>query len=308
MLWKDIKLATLKKIDPSITNLAVTRQSKDYLNAMVETTNRGLQDLSTAGKYIIKKFTVTHPKMKNILPSPLLMMNIYQHLTDEVRYGASGATSYYFEVNGTATVDIEVDGVVVDTINNLADGLYTAYKGFIPNPLKKPCTIVFRGDYPYQYRNIALYDVNFETEREIWEYVSEKRYDLKELKDFYRLVTTDLVFQAGFNERRYEKTADYYWEGDSVLVLNGLQAGEWTVHYYAYPKEVTADTPDNEYIELDPEVSKLLVVYNASEMMEDEDISKAQYWREQYEVGKAQLNPSQALGQRSTFIDYQGWE
>ena len=280
MLWKDIKLATLKKIDPAITNLTSDRSTKDYLNAMVETTNRGLQDLSTAGKYITKNITITQMKVHNLLPQPLDMMNIYQHLKDDVSYGASGATAYYFEADGTATIDIVVDNTVVDTINNTIKGQFTVHKGLIPNPDGKTVKIVFKGLYPYQYRNVAMYDVNFESEDDIWSYVSERRYDMRELTDdFYRLVTTDLVLQAGFNERRYEKTSEYYWEGDSVLVLNGQQHGDWTVHYYAYPKEVTSSTPDNEHLELDPEVSTLLVVYNASELMEDEDIGKAQYWR-----------------------------
>ncbi|MDD4564837.1 MAG: hypothetical protein PHE79_05100 [Eubacteriales bacterium] len=307
MLWKDIKLATLKKIDPSITSLAPTRNTKDYLNAMVETTNRGLQDLSTAGKYITKKIIITQGKIKNILPMPLYMMNIYQHIKDDTAYSADGALAYYFEVDGTATVEIKVGGVVVETLSPIGRG-FKAFKGIISNPEGKTAEIVFRGSYPYQYRNIALYDAVFEQEEDIWEYLSEKRYDLRELtEDFYRLVTTDLVLQSGFNERRYEKTSEYYWEGDSVLVLNGQQHGEWIVHYYAYPKEVTTETQDNDDIELDPEVAKLLAVYNAAELMEDEDIGKAQYFREQYEAGKAQLNPSQNLGQRATFVDANGW-
>lgn len=308
MLWKDIKLGTLKKIDPSITDLTPTRNTKDYLNAMVETTNRGLQDLSTAGKYITKDITITQSKVHNLLPDPLLMMNIYQHLKYDVTYETSGATAYYFEVDGTATISIVVDGAATETINNTAKGRFTVYKGLIADSAGKTVKIVFGGLYPYQYRNVALYDVNFETAEDIWPYVSERRYDLRELTtDFYRLVTTDLVLQAGFSERRYEKTSAYYWEGDSVLVLNGLQPGEWTVHYYAYPAEVTEATKDENDIELDPEVAKLLTIYNAAELMEDEDISKAQYFREQYEAGKAQLNPSQNIGQRSTFIDSNGW-
>lgn len=307
MLWKDIKLATLKKIDPSITTLAPTRNTKDYLNAMVETTNRGLQDLSTAGKYITKKIIITQGKIKNLLPMPLYMMNIYQHIKDDVTYSADGALAYYFEVDGTATVDIKVGGVVVDVISPVGRG-FKVFKGFVSNPEQKTVEIVFRGSHPYQYRNIALYDAVFESEEDIWDFVSEKRYDLREMTDdFYRLVTTDLVLQSGFNERRYEKTSEYYWEGDSVLVLNGQQHGEWTVHYYAYPKEVTTATEDTDDIELDPEVAKLLVVFNAAELMEDEDIGKAQYFREQYEAGKAQLNPSQNLGQRAVFVDSNGW-
>lgn len=308
MLWGDIKLATLKKIDPSIQDLAPTRNTKDYINAMVETANRGLQDLSTAGKFITKKIIITQNPIKNILPMPLYLQDIFQHDARDTSYEANGATSYYFEVDGTATIEIEVDGVVVKTIENTAKGLFTPHKGFIPNPLKKTVKIVFKGSYPYMYSNIALYDVTFESEEEIWPFVSEKRYDMKELtNDFYKLVTTDLVFQSGFSKTRYKKTEDYYWEGDSVLVLNGHERGSWIVHYYSYPKGITKSTPDNDEIGLDPEVASLLPIYMAAELFEDENISTATLWRNQYEEMKSQLSPTQEYGRTSVFVDTQGW-
>ena len=60
--WGEIKLNALKKMDPSINSLIASRNTKDYLNAIVPAANRGLQDLSTAGKFIVKEV-----KDKNIL-------------------------------------------------------------------------------------------------------------------------------------------------------------------------------------------------------------------------------------------------
>lgn len=306
MNWGECKLYALQKIDPTVNSLVPNRNTSAYLNAIVAVANRGLQDLSTAGKYIVKSFNITQSEPKNILPMPLYLMDIYDHYSDDIPYQADGATSYYFEVDGTATVQIYVDGVLTDTIQNATKG-FTAYKGFISNPNKKTVKIVFSGLYHYQYTNIALYDTNFETVADIWDFVSEKRYNLKTLKnDFYKLVTTDLVLQSGFNQTRYAKSSEYYWEGDSTLVLNGCQKGNWKVHYYAYPQEITTTTLDNEELSLDSEVAALLPLYIASQLMQDDDISIADYFATEYEKGKQQLKPTQSIG-KSQFVDENGW-
>lgn len=308
MLYGAFKLAVLKKIDPKVNSLTPERKTVGYLNSIVEATNRGLEDLATAGKYIIKSHTITQQKPENILNCPLYLMDIYQHKNDDVPYEATGATAYYFEVNGTATIEIKLNGVVIDTIPNTIKGKYTAYKKKVSNPSGYALAVNFTGDYPYQYRNIALYDANFETDNDVWEYVPRKRYDMRALTDdFYRLATTDIAFTSGFNETEYTKTIDYEWEGDSVLVLNGQQPGEWTVHYYAYPHEVTVDTLDTYDLALDPEVSQLLVVRTASDLYETKRPDIAQYWMELYDQGKAALNPSQEIGRRSTFKNVNGW-
>lgn len=306
MNWGECKLYALQKIDPTVNSLTPNRNTSAYLNAIVAVANRGLQDLSTAGKYIIKSFDITQSEPKNILPMPLYLMDIYDHNNEDITYEADGATSYYFEVDGTATVQIYVDGVLADTIQNTTKG-FTTHKGFIPNPNKKHIKLVFSGLYHYQYRNIALYNTNFEKAEDIWDFVSEKRYNLKAiLNDFYKLVTTDIVLQSGFNQTRYAKTSEYYWEGDSTLVLNGCQKGSWKVHYYAYPQEITANTTDGTELSLDPEVAALLPLYIASQLMQDDDISIADYFTGEYEKGKQQLKPTQAIG-KSQFVDVNGW-
>lgn len=308
MLYGAFKLAVLKKIDPKVNSLTPERKTAGYLNAIVEATNRGLEDLATAGKYITKSYTITQQKPCNIIPMPLYLMNIYQHGKEDEPYEAQGATAYYFEVNGTATIEIKVGGTVIETIENTVKERYTAYKKKIANPDGETVVINFTGDYPYQYRNIALYDANFESDNDVWEYVSRKRYDMRTLTDdFYRLVTHDIVFTSGFNETEYSKTTNYEWEGDSVLVLDGQQPGEWTVHYYAYPSEVTVDTPDSYDLALDPEVAQLLIVRTASDLYETKRPDIAQYWMELYDSGKAGLNPSQEIGKQSTFQNVNGW-
>lgn len=306
--WLDIKIATLQKIFAIPGDTLIENTSTGpYLKSMPQVANEALQLLSTAGKFITKSVNITQNPITNILPNALLMMNIYQHGKTDVTYSAYGATSYYFEVDSTATVLIKVDGTTVATIENTVKGDFTAYKGFITNPDSKLVEIVFSGLYSYNYQNIALYDQPFETVGDIWPYVPEKRYDMKTLAtDFYKLVNSDLVYQGGFNELRYEKTSDYHWEGDSVLVLNALKRGAWKVHYHAYPQQITKDTPDSTVMSLDPEVVALLPLYMASQLYKEDEISIAVGWRNEFEVARGLLLPNAAMGS-ITFVSESGW-
>lgn len=303
--WGQIKLLTLQKIDPANKTLNPTRNTKDYLNAMVGVANRGLQDLSTAGKYITKTYSIVQSDVTNLL-SIGEMFEVVQHNETDISYETNGAKAYYFEVAGTATVQIAVNGAVVQTIEN-QDRMFHAYKGFIQNPDGEAVKITFTGQYLYQFRNVALYSAVFEREEDIWDFVPEKRYDFRKLiPDFFRLLDDNVILQSGSSKMPYIQTDDYYWEGDSVLVLKGLQRGEWIIHYYSYPQEITDDTPNDTVIELDEEVANLLPIYMASELYEDDDTSTAFYYRQQYDTAKQRLQPSTGFG-KSEFIDVQGW-
>lgn len=296
MNWQEIQISTLQKIFAITGDTLVSNTSTSpYIKSMPQVANEALQLLSTAGKYIIKSIEITQNPITNILANALYMMNIYQHTKEDVPYSAVGAKAYYFEVDSTATVEISVDGVIVKTINNTIKGKFTAYKGIIPNDSEKTVTITFKGLYPYNYRNIALYDVNFESDSDVWDYVSEQRYDLKELAtDFYRL--KDIIYQAGFNEVRYEKTSNYHMEDDSTLVLGGFNRGSWKVSYFAYPQKITKDTPPAEELALDPEVIVLLPLYMASQLFKDDDVGLAVGWRNEFEVARESLRPNSDSG------------
>lgn len=301
MNWGEIKLAALKKIDPAITTLMSTRNTKDYLNSIVPAANRGLFDLSTAGKFIIKECCINVPENRNLLSET---KKTVQHINDDIAYEAMGARAYYFETTGGAKVYIYVDETLVSTKEIAAKSDFEVVKGIIPNEEKKAVKIVFSGAYPYQFRNVALYDITFADDSSVWDYTPVLRIDLKEYADsFYRLVTTDVVREK---DGSYIKYKDYEWEGDSTLILNGLSEGNYKVHYYAYPKEITDETSDDYELALDPEVAALLPVYIASELYEDDDSSMAYYFREQYMEAKQRLVPTQIQG-KAKFVDRWGW-
>lgn len=307
--WGDIKIFTLQKIFAINGDTLVSDTSTSpYIKSMPQVVNEALQILSTAGKFITKSHEITQDSLEsvNILPSALYMMNVYQHKnTDIPPYSATGAKSYYFEVDNPATVEVAVGGVVVATIAHTTKGKFTAYKGNISNPSGSLVTIAFKGSYPYQYRNIALYDTTFEADADVWDYVSEKRYELRTLAtDFYKL--KEIIYQGGFNDSRYEKTSNFHLEGDSTLVLNGFNKGSWKVTYYAYPQTITKTTPDDTVLALDPEVVALLPLYMASQLFKDDDIGLATQWRNEFEVARGELRPTENRG-TVEFISESGW-
>ena len=297
MNWGEIQLTTLKKIDPSYNSLTPNRNTKDYLNAIVEAGNRGLRDLSTAGKYIVKSYEILQNPIENLLGDKT---SIYQHLNDDIEYSAV-AYAYSFDVDNPCEVEIYVDNVL-DTIITHSNEAYTNYKGTISNPTDSDVRLVFSGDYPYQYTNVALYGVKFESDSKVWRYSQSRKYNFNELvTDFYKLNHVDIV-----HENPYLKIDDYFWEGDSTLVLDGTQSGKWIVHYFAYPQTIAADTPIDTDMGLDPEVEALLPLYMASELYFEESPSKATQFRNQYEAGKEQLVAMETHG-KAQFVDDSGW-
>lgn len=300
--WGEIKLAALKKMDPSIINLTVQRSTKDYLNAIVPAANRGLQDLATVGRFIIREYDIMTSDVKNLLGED---HEIHQHINEDIEFTCDSGKAFYFELSGPAAVNIYVDDSLSRTVENTAPAGFIPFKGKLVNDGNKQVKIVFSGAFPYQFRNIALYDVNFQDDSTVWDFSKRSRYRLKELvPDFFKLVSEDVVLES--EDKSYTKFKDFEWEGDDTLILDATKQGVYKVHYCAYPREITADTPDDEELALDPDIATLLPVYIAAELYEDDDLSQAYYFRQQYDAAKNSLVPSQAK-QKAEFEDVWGW-
>lgn len=300
--WGDIKLAALKKMDPSITNLTVQRSTKDYLNAIIPAANRGLQDLATAGRFIIKEFDIMTSDVKNLLGED---HEIQQHINKDIEFTCDCGKAFYFEVSGPALVNIYVDNSLSKTVESTSQAGFIPFKGKLINDENKPVKIVFSGYFPYQFRSIAVYDVNFQDDLSVWDFCKRRRYKLKDLiPDFFKLVSEDVVLES--ESKNYTKFKDFEWEGDDTLILDATKQGVYKIHYCAYPDEITTDTPDSEELVLDPDVANLLPVFIAAELYEDDDSSQAYYFRQQYEAAKGSLIPSGAKS-KAEFDDVWGW-
>ena len=106
MKWSEIKLAALKKIDPAVASLMPTRNTKDYLNSIIPAANRGLFDLSTAGKFIIKEHCINVPENRNLLAA----VKTVQHINDDIAHTKVYPLSRTFLSNRqTVTVTFPAD-------------------------------------------------------------------------------------------------------------------------------------------------------------------------------------------------------
>lgn len=74
---------------------------------------------------------------------------------------------------------------------------------------------------------------------------------------------------------------NYRLEGNNCLVLKSWDEGDITIYYEAYLDRITHDTPNDEVILLDDDLSTLIPLYIAGELYKDDDISMAtQYLNE----------------------------
>lgn len=94
----------------------------------------------------------------------------------------------------------------------------------------------------------------------------------------------------------YDVAEDWSVEGDDVLVLPGSVTGVYTVWYRAYPQTITADTPDDEAIDMPEDAAVLIPLYIAAELYKEDELAMATVLRNEYEDG---LQKVQAAWQSS---------
>lgn len=302
--WFDIKLATLQKMFAADGSTIIKDEStKDYIAGMPYVANEGLQLLSTAGKFIIKPLQITHNPVRNLIDST---SNLIQIESGDYKIEADGARSYYFQVSGKGTCEVYVNGVVVETITIDNKQGFIEYRGLVNNPTKQKVTLVFNSNYPMALKNIALYSATWETADEVQSYGEKSKYRLKELvPDFYMLDTTDIYYEG--NDTPYTQTQEYWQEGNTVLVLNREQIGNFTVYYKAYPEQITADTADTYEMPIDEEVAPLLPLYMASQLYKDDDNGIATAYRNEFEVAFERLKNKANAPSAGEFISKSGW-
>ena len=87
----------------------------------------------------------------------------------------------------------------------------------------------------------------------------------------------------------YDVAEDWSIEGDDVLVIPGNVEGEYTVWYRAYPQAITAQTPDDEAIDMTPDAAALIPLYIAAELYKEDELAMATVLRNEYEDGLQKL-------------------
>ena len=302
--WFDIKLSALQKMFAADGDKIIKDEStKDYIAGMPYTANEGLQLLSTAGKFIIKPLQITHNPVRNLIPRNSKLIQLE---SGEYKVEADNVKSYYFQVSGKGTCDVILNNLVIETIIIDNKQGFKDFRGLISNPNKDKVTLLFKTDYPMALKNIALYSATWETVDEVQAYGEKVKYKLRDLApDFYMIETTDIYFEG--NSNPYTQTQNYWQEGNTVLVLDRDEIGNYTIYYKAYPEQITADTDDTYELPIDEEVAVLLPLYMASQLYKDDDNGIATSYRNEFEVAFERLKNKANTPSAGEFISKTGW-
>lgn len=292
--WGEIQILSLQKMFLNNVVLDVAdlptyktnRKYSLYLDAMPMAANEGLLRLMSVGVPRVRKYSLS-----NNIPDEIYDYQDFEthHVTTtDLEIEGAASKAYYFEISNDAVIKIYTvaDGVdtLVQTITHSANiaNTYEIYKGLITNATPDAVKIVFEAsDYMYDVRNIALYNINFKYEDDIFDNTKLRKFPLKTLiPDFYDILSL---------EYEKEETQGYYnvnWtlEGDETLVIDGDMKGNFIITYKAYPEKITKSTSDSYKFTQPAEMVALLPLYIASELYKDDDISQATIFRNEFET------------------------
>ena len=305
MTWKEIKVATLQKMESAEGNSIPSDDSvTDYVAAMPQAANEALLLLSTANKFIIKSMSIAHNPIDNLLGD---CSDIRRSNGGAIEISAKGAHSFYAEMFGLGTVTVTVgDSIMVYGCESKKS--YKPFKDIIENPNNENVTIKFESQYPFAVKNTALYEASFETADDIVPYTEVIKYQMREIvDDFYMLESEQIYFEGDDTTGRYIKADQYFQEGNSVLVLPRDMPGNYTVYYKAYPEEITSATPDDYVLPLDKEVVALLPLYMASQIYKGDEIGIATTYRNEFEVARDALQNKPNMQAAEEFRNESGW-
>lgn len=301
--WYDLKLAVLQKMFAADDRIVADESSLGYIAAMPHCANEGLALLATAGKFITKSVKIAQMDIPNLVSESIA--NPIHEFSDSYTYQTDEGQSFYFEVSGTGTCNIYVDGTLFDTINIENKG-YEAFKGLITNINKKPVKFEFTTSYPMAIKNVAIYKENFADANDVVPFTDKIKYDMTALaEDFYMIDPQGIYYEGAY--QKYLQTSDFYQEGTKTLVLDRDMIGNFTIYYRAYPVQITAETEDEYELPIDPEVYVLLPLYMASQLYKDDDNGIATAYRNEFEVGFDRLVNSANLSAYEQFTSDSGW-
>ena len=303
MTWKDIKLATLQKMfSAEGSTIPTDETTADYIAAMPFAANEGMQMLSTAGKYLVKRIEIANNPQDNLLGDSV-GREIHAVVSGAKSFSVDNAKSYYFEVTGKGKATITC-GEFVKEIEFDSMSKYTPFKGVIGSVGNEQATITFESKYPYAIKNIAMYTALYETDELVPDYTKRVRYNLRDITtDFYSI---NEVFYEGENEQ-YIKTDDVVLEGDKVIAIDRNMSGNYIIYYNAFPEVITDATEDTYELPLDREVVALLPLYMASQLYKDDDISIATSYRNEFEVAFDRLRGSTGESKAESIKSESGW-
>ena len=303
MTWKDIKLATIQKMfSADGSTIPSDDSTRDYVAAMPYAANEGILMMSTAGKFLVKNFSISVNPIKNLLGD--LGNKIHSKVSGDNEFSADNVHSYYFEATGRCTFDIVIDDEIIYTEEIDALNKYVTLQGLIENADNKKVYVKFSSIYPYAVKHIALYEAIYLEDSEVPAYAEKIRYKVDSIVDDFHSINS--IYYEGENPQ-YVKTDEVYQEGDKVLVFDRETAGNYIVYYNALPKTIDVTTEDDYELPLDREVAAILPLYMASQLYKDDDVAIATQYRNEFEVAFERLKDAAPSGKAEFLTSESGW-
>ena len=312
MNYKELKEHTLQLLNKYSTRgkeLAPTKTA-DIRLKIENFINTELMDLATTtGKLRASKTYVIKPIYNELSRDT---SSIKTHLPgQDFAIELPGAKSYFFEVQGPATVTVDefADGVWVnlETIA-IAETVpeFTEYKGLI-TASSDTCRVRlnFSGNYIYNYRYYVLYPYTFPAEEDVQQHRPFFLYDLP--ADY--LDTENVMIRR--DQRQWVPCVGYILDiANRRIGLNRYQEGEVILNYYREPVLIAItgvdEVDDAQIIDATPDGAYALALGVASLVTAKNDPAASAYFNNLFEVKKANMLSGEGMYTQA-IISVNGW-
>jgi len=243
--------------------------------------------LDTAQKYVASIIKI--PAVYQVTQNPFVNMSgllqgfeIVQVLPDISKiYTYTGCKSLYFEIDNVGTCTIAINGITTQTINNTIKRQFTVFKRLTGALSTDIVTVTFSGLYPFNIRNVGLYQYAFPLEADIPDYTPYVSYDMPD-----NFLEFDSVIIRS-DPRMYQSYVSHKWENNRKIILNYYDKGSFDIHYYKYPTTIPSDALDTVQLEIDDKAFELVALQCAIMATSADNTALASWLRSLY-IEKAQ--------------------
>lgn len=256
MTLKEGKTIALQLIDEFSNNDTLT--DDEDIELKLNNLFNVAQIEASINKPIKRTYKVVQNIPKNQIKNGNDVDELYSHSNSDVVFNGHGKC-YHFMVQGNAKIVISQENMDDIVIENKTNNEFKRYKGFVTE--SGDITITFTGEYYYQIKNVAIWDVKYSNISEIPNLEKFIEYELPD--DFYKLEYVE------FNG----KILDYYENYDiknNLIFINYQSIGEYTVYYYAFPESITYETSDDYEFEVDLDMQACLPYYVAGDVLKSD--------------------------------------
>lgn len=281
-----IKDLALKLTDDYSQNGVVTPEGEnaDLINKMADFANDALSQLAKYDR-IPAEHHISHYPPTNLLGT-YEPFEVTKFTDADIKFSATGARSYYFQVDSDCTVYIEEETSedtweTLDTLNIAGISKFTAYKGLItPSSTDNKVRLRFTGTYPFNIRYVALYETTYASADDVPSYEPYVSHDLP--SDLWKVnkvvLQTDLQPFENFNDYKIK---------NKKFIFNRFYEGNIVIHYWKRPTKLSEDTDEPE---ISPENHYLIAQYVAAMVLiSQREFNAGGLLLNKFEAGKEEI-------------------